>query len=77
MAIKFVVDGPRGRGVDVRRRVQLILGFFQGNVPELFWDIRAQAMRADRYLKIDLVTFVYSGDPGGELVLTREDERRL
>jgi hypothetical protein len=69
MAIKFMLDGPRGRQINTRKRVRLLLGFFQEEVPELFWDLRQEAMR-DPQLKIDLVSFSHEGGLDGKLVLT-------
>lgn len=71
MAIKFMFDGPRGRRINTRKRVRLILGFFQEEVPELFWEMREEAMR-DPYLEIDFVDFVQSGGLDGELELAQK-----
>ena len=40
MAVKFMFDGPRGRRINTRKRVRLLLGFFQEEVPALFWELR-------------------------------------
>jgi len=74
MAVKFVLEGPRGKNINTRKRVRLILGFFQDEVPDLFWELRNQALRHDRHLKIDFVHFAHSGGVNGELVLTQRDE---
>ena len=74
MAVKFVIDGPKGRCVNTRKRVRLILGFFEDEVPDLFCELRRQALRHDRYLEIDFVHFAHSGGVNGELVLTQKDE---
>lgn len=74
MAVKFVIDGPKRRRVNTRKRARLILGFFNEKVPDLFWELRRQALRHDRYLGIDFVHFAHSGGLNGKLVLTRKDE---
>jgi hypothetical protein len=61
MAVKFVIEGPRGRNINTRKRVRLILGSFRDEVPDLFWKLRCQARRHDRYLEIDFVHFTHSG----------------
>lgn len=71
MGIKFAYDGPEGGRINTRKRVRLVLGFFQEEVPELFWEMRREAMR-DPYLKIDFVGFSHSGGLDGELALTRK-----
>ena len=64
MAVELMFDGPRGRRINARKRVRLLLGFFQEEVPALFWEMREEAMR-DPYLRIDFVDFAHSGGPGG------------
>ena len=58
MAVKFIFDGPRGARIDTRKRVRLFLGFFADYVPGLFYELRGQAKRKDRYLEIEFVKFV-------------------
>ncbi len=65
MAVKFVLDGPKGKRINTRKRVRLILGFFQDEVPDLFWELRCQALRHDRYLEIDFVHFAHSDGVDG------------
>jgi hypothetical protein len=77
MAVKFAIEGPRGRHINTKKRVRLILGFFQEEVPDLFWELRHQALRYDRYLKIDFVHFAHSGGVNGKLVLTRASRKPL
>lgn len=74
MAVKFAFDGPRGRRINTRKRVRLLLGFFQEPVPDLFWDMRREAMR-DPYMRIDFVGFAHSDGPGGTLKLVPREER--
>jgi hypothetical protein len=74
MAVKLVLDGPKGRRINTRKRVRLVLGFFQQGVPDLFGKLRRQAMRYDRYLEVDFVQFAHSGGVDGELKLTRHNE---
>jgi len=52
MAIKFAFDGPREQRIHARKRVKLVLGFFDDSVIERFDKLRAQAIRKDRYLEI-------------------------
>ena len=73
MAVKFVIDGPKGRRVNTKKRVRLVLGFFNKEVPDLFWELRRQALRHDRYLRIDFVRFAHPPESDKELVLTRYD----
>lgn len=72
--IKFIFDGPRGRRINARKRVRLILGFFQEEVPELFWDMREEAVRRDPYLEIDFVGFTHPDGLEGKLKPTRKDQ---
>ena len=74
MAVKFVMDGPNGKRINTRKRVRLILGFFKDEVPKLFWELRSQALRNDRYLEIDFIHFVHSGGITGSLELTQQIE---
>lgn len=74
MGIKFAYDGPRGSRINTRKRVRLLLGFFQEEVPQLFWDMRREAMR-DPYLKIDFVGFSHSGGLDRELELSPSEAR--
>jgi len=69
MAIKFVFDGPRGTRVNARKRVRLILGCFQKDVPPLFRELRRQALRKDRHLEIGFVRFSYAAGPSGDLTI--------
>ena len=62
MAVKFVFDGPRGARINTRKRVRLFLGFFADQVPDLFYRLRQQAERKDRYLEIDFVKFTLDGE---------------
>ncbi len=54
-AIKLFYEGPRRRTINVPKRPRLLLGFFGESVPELFFDLRRQAEREDKDLKIDFV----------------------
>jgi len=62
MAVKFILDGPRGAQINTRKRVRLFLGFFSDRVPNLFYELRDQAKRKDRYLEIEFVKFVFDGE---------------
>jgi len=74
-AVKYVIDGPNGKRINTRKRVRLILGFFKEEVPNLFWELRREALRHDRHLEIDFVHFAHSGGVNGKLVLTRKNEK--
>jgi len=52
MAVKFAFDGPRGKRINTRKRVKLILGFFGDSIVKHIEKLRAQAVRKDRYLEI-------------------------
>lgn len=57
MAVKFLFDGPRGRKINTRKRVKLVLGFCDKEVPPLFNKFRDEAMKKDRYLDIHFCRF--------------------
>jgi hypothetical protein len=71
MSIKYAFDGPRGRRINTRKRVRLLLGFFQEDVPKRFWELRNQALRYDKYLQIDFVQFRKPSSNNGNLILKR------
>jgi len=73
MAVKFIFDGPRGKRIDTRRRVRLVLGFFAERVPILFHKLRKEAKRKDRYLEIEFVRFLLDGE--SNLTLTRFEDQ--
>jgi len=60
MALKLLFEGPRGNTINTRKRVKLLLGFFGESVPSLFYKLREQALRKDRFLSIDFCRFVLS-----------------
>lgn len=69
MAIKLLYDRkcPKNRPINSRKRVRLILGFYQSevygvNVPDLFFELRRQARVSDPYLDIDFVRLAVVGD---------------
>ena len=56
MAVKLLLDnGPRGRRINTKKRVRLILGLFSDQIPSLFDKLREQACREDKYLQVDFV----------------------
>lgn len=67
MAVKLMFDGVRGRRINTRKRVRLLLAFFEDRVPPLFHELRAEAMRKDRHLIIDLARLVIQD---GQLILS-------
>ena len=62
MAVKLMFDGVRGRRINTRKRVRLLLAFFEGRVPPLFHELRGEAMRKDRHLSIDFVRLIRETD---------------
>ncbi len=67
MAVKFAIEGPVGRKINTRKRVKLILGFCGKKVPKLFFDLRTQALKKDRFLKIDFCRLIPPLEFGGEV----------
>jgi hypothetical protein len=56
MAVKLLFDdGPRGKKINTRKRVRLMLGFYGETVPHIFHELRDQAKRRDRHTEIDFV----------------------
>jgi len=70
MAIKFVLEGPNGKLINTRKRVRLALGIFEDKVPAMYWRLRRQALRNDRYLDIDFVQLSHFGGLNGKLILS-------
>ena len=69
MAVKLTLDGPKGKRINTRKRVRLILGFFSEQVPALFYELRSEAQKKDRHLGIDFVQFRV--DSNGVLTLSQ------
>lgn len=57
-AAKFAFDGPNGTRINPRKRVKLVLGFCGDEVPPLFHDLRAQALKRDRHLQIEFCRLI-------------------
>ena len=56
MALKLLFDGgPRGKRINTRKRVRLLLGFYGDKVPHLFNELRDEFKRRDAYTDIDFV----------------------
>ncbi|MBU3912168.1 MAG: hypothetical protein KKD90_06230 [Candidatus Omnitrophica bacterium] len=55
MAIKLVSVGPKGKNINTKKRVRLILGFCNEKVPPLFHSLRNVIRSKDKYIKIDFV----------------------
>jgi hypothetical protein len=56
MAVKLLFDkGPKGRRINTTKRVRLLLGFYGERIPHIFKELRKEAIRRDKYLKIDFV----------------------
>jgi len=66
-AVKFAFDGPNGTRINPRKRVKLVLGFCGDEVPLLFHDLRAQALKRDRHLQIEFCRLI-SPDTIGKMV---------
>lgn len=69
MAAKFLYDGPGGRKIHSRKRVKLILGFCHVVVPSLFYKLREEAKRKDRYLDIHFCRYSVVDETAGEIQL--------
>jgi hypothetical protein len=52
MAVKLMFKDPNGKNINTKKRVRLILGFNEKEMPDLFHDLRERAKR-DPYLNID------------------------
>ena len=78
LGLKLMLDRPRGRRINTRKRARLLLGFFGEVVPDLFSELRREAMRRDPYLRIGFVRFALSGDasPALSLVDAADDGAR-
>lgn len=68
MAVKLMFDGVRGRRINTRKRVRLLLAFFEDRVPPLFHDLRDEAMRKDRHLSIELGRLIIRENSGLKMV---------
>jgi hypothetical protein len=56
MAVKLLFDGgPRGRRINTKKRVRLLLGFYGDAVPHLFHELREQAELRDPHLEIRFI----------------------
>jgi hypothetical protein len=63
MAIKLMFDsGPRGKRINTRKRVRLFLGFYGDSVPEIFYELREEAKRRDKYTQIDFIKLHNNND---------------
>lgn len=55
-AIKLLFDdGPRGKRINERKRVRLLLGFYGAKISHLFEELRKEAVRRDPYLEIRFI----------------------
>lgn len=56
MAMKLLFDrGPKGKRINTRKRVRLLLGFYGEKVPHIFNELRKESKRRDPYTEIDFV----------------------
>ena len=67
MALKFAIEGPRGKRINTRKRVKLILGFCGDDVPELFLDLKTKALRKDRSLQIEFCRLIPPSENGRQV----------
>ena len=58
MAIKVLFEGPKGKNINTRKRVRLVLGFCSDTVPNLFYELRYKAVKKDPHLKIDFLKLI-------------------
>jgi len=76
MALKLLFDrGPRGRRINTKKRVRLLLGFYGNKVPHLFNELRLEAIRRDSHLEIDYVCL--SNDNNKVLVELFENNTKI
>ena len=67
MAVKLLFDGgPRGKRINTRKRVRLLLGFYGERIPHLFEELREQSRRRDPYIDIE---FIRLSNSNGEVVV--------
>jgi len=57
-SVKFAFDGTVCVRINPRKRVKLVLGFCGGEVPLLFHDLKAQALKRDRHLQIEFCRLI-------------------
>ncbi len=63
MAVKLFYDrGPKGKRINTRKRVRLLLGFYGDRVPDIFEELRYQAKRRDPYTEIDFIRLTNIND---------------
>lgn len=56
MAVKLMFDGgPKGKRINTKKRVRLLLGFYGDKVPHIFMELRDQAKRRDPYTEIEFI----------------------
>jgi hypothetical protein len=56
MAVKLLFDGgPRGKRINTKKRVRLLLGFYGNKVPPLFYELREESRRRDRFIEINFI----------------------
>lgn len=72
MAVKLLFDrGPRGKRINTKKRVRLLLGFYGIKVPHIFNELRKESKRRDAYTEIDFVRISKEND---EVQLSRFEE---
>ncbi|MCA9490394.1 MAG: hypothetical protein KC621_10730 [Myxococcales bacterium] len=62
MAVKLVMDGPRGTRINTRKRARLVLGLFQDHVSPLFEELRREAERKQTHLRIHFASMAVGAD---------------
>jgi hypothetical protein len=69
MSVKLLFDrGPKGKRINTRKRVRLLLGFYKDMVPPLFDELRNEAKRRDPYTEIH---FVRLANVNGEVIVNQ------
>jgi hypothetical protein len=72
MAMKLLFDrSPKGKRINTRKRVRLLLGFYGEKVPHIFNEIRDESKRRDPYTEIDFVRISNKDD---EIILSLFEE---
>ncbi|MDH5768540.1 MAG: hypothetical protein OEZ31_06230 [Nitrospirota bacterium] len=68
MAVKFAFEGPGGQRIHTRKRVKLLLGFFDGSIVKRFEKLRTQAIKKDKYMEIYFCKMKRIKDKSGTLI---------
>ncbi len=61
MAIKLITEGPKGKMINTKKRVKLVLGACRETVPGIFRQLKDAALK-DKHMQISLVQIVKEND---------------